>query len=609
MKTAKEKIIFLSKYYLLLTITMMLLRIAFMFVAKAEDFPASSYLDVAIQGLKLDLAVAGYFTAIPLLIVIASIFTDIKLRTPLRIYNAFIATAISAAAIADMVLYPFWQFKLDASFLIYMDTPSNAMASVSIGFIILRVTVAIMLSIGLTLLYNCIIPEKANRQKRKILPTLSMILFGGIIFLFVRGGVTESTNNPGKVFFSNKIFLNHSAINPLFNFIYSLQHNEDFRSEYNFFDEKERNNIFAGLYPHDTTLTDTLLNNKRPNVLVIILEGMSAAVIEELGGAKGVTPNFSSLTKEGVFFTNCYANSFRTDRGLISTLSGYSAFPKTSVMKSPAKSNKLPSIASSLGKVGYNSTLVYGGDIDFTNMRGYFSSTGYGKYYSDEDFPSSAEGHTWGVNDDVVFARLEEVIEEQPRDTPWHITLLTLSSHEPWQVPYNRIPKDNVANAFAYTDDCLGTFIENFRRSDQWNNTLIVCLPDHSVSGYPKGVEHTDRNRNHIPILLLGGAVKEAKEIDVLCNQSDLAATLLAQMELPTDDFIFSRNVLSPSYTYPFAYNSYNNGFSIIDESGFSVFDLDAKKIIFEEPSDANHKRIEKGKAILQTTYEHYYHL
>lgn len=609
MKTTKEKIKFLSKYFLLLTFAMTLLRLFFMYIVKQQHYTVLDYMEVATNGLILDLAVAGYLTALPLLAMIAGIFTGINLKKTLRLYNAFIAFVIAAATIADITLYPFWQFKLDASFLIYMDSPSNAMASVSIGYAAIRVVIALLLACGLACILNNIVPEKAERQERKTLPTLLMVLFGGIMFLFIRGGISESTNNPGKVFFSNDIFLNHAAINPVFNVIYSIMHNDDYRKEYSFFDEKERNEIFAPLYPHDSALTDTLVSNQRPNVLLIILEGMSGAVIEELGGKKGVTPNFSRLAKEGVLFTNCYANSFRTDRGLICALSGYSSFPKTSVMKSPIKSSKLPSIALSLGKAGYKSTFVYGGDIDFTNMRGYLCSTGYSKYYCDADFSTAQHKHEWGAHDDVVFTHLEKVIKEQPQNSPWHITMLTLSSHEPWEVPYSRILNDKIANSFAYTDECLGTFIENFRKSEQWDNTLIVCLPDHSVVGYPKGIEQTDRNRNRIPILLLGGAVKQPKEIDVICNQSDLAATLLSQLGLPIDDFIFSRNVLSPSYTYPFAYHSYNNGFSIIDNEGFSVFDLDAKKIIFEEPADTDHTRIKRGKAILQTAYDNFYHL
>ena len=141
-------------------------------------------------------------------------------------------------------------------------------------------------------------------------------------------------------------------------------------------------------------------------------------------------------------------------------------------------------------------------------MKGFHYSTGYERALADSDF-SVAERttHQWGANDDITFNRLYDLIMEQGNE-PWHITFLTLSSHEPWTVPYNRINDDKIANAFAFTDEELGKFIDRFKKSDKWSNTLIVCISDHSVVGYPKGITQSDINRNHIPLLMLGGAIK-----------------------------------------------------------------------------------------------------
>jgi phosphoglycerol transferase MdoB-like AlkP superfamily enzyme len=275
-------------------------------------------------------------------------------------------------------------------------------------------------------------------------------------------------------------------------------------------------------------------------------------------------------------------------------------------MKTPVKSQGLPGIANSLSKVGYRNTFLYGGDINFTNMKSYIFSGGYSSVIADTDFPGEAKKHQWGVNDDIAFDSLASMVARQHKDKSWHITYLTLSSHEPWTVPHNSIPDDEIANAFAYTDSCFGQFIDKIKQSPLWENLLIVCVPDHAVVRYPRGTEQTDRSRNRIPLLLLGGAVKKPGQIETICNQTDIAATLLAQLQLPTDEYRFSRNVLSPSYKYPFAYHSYNNGISFIDSTGFSVLDLDSKSILKEEPADNDHKRLNRAKAILQSTYNDY---
>ena len=603
----KERTLFLLRYYSVQVIIFAAYKLLFLFAnAGDEPYSLTDIPAVVFHGLPLDFAVAGYFTVLPLLLVIATIFTTVPTKKILSWYNAFIATAIVLALVADMSLYPYWEFKLDASFLIYIDSPANAFASISVWHLI---TLFIVMSIAIFGVYKVLgltHKKEFTPCKKRITTTLVHILMSGLLFLGIRGGVTESTNNIGTVFYSEKQILNHSALNPIFSFLYSVGKIENYSNEYKFFDEKENSETISRLYRHDATVTDTLLNTARPNIILIIMEGMSATFVEELGGMKGVTPNIGRLIDEGILFTNCYANSYRTDRGLICDLSGYPSFPKTSVMKSTIKSQKLPSIAASLAEAGYRNTFLYGGDINFTNMKGYLYSTGYHRTIADIDFSAEEqESHEWGVGDDITFNRLFDLVMEQDYE-PWHITHLTLSSHEPWTVPYNRIPDDKIANSFAFTDEQLGLFIERLKTTEKWNNTLVVCIPDHSVVRYPKGIKQTDIKRNHIPLLLLGGAIKAPGRIDKLCNQTDFAATLLTQLGLPTEKFHFSRNILGTGYRYPFAYHSYNNGISFIDSTGFTVYDLDSHDIIHEEPHDADNSRIDNAKAILQGTYSNY---
>lgn len=603
MENVKEKFLFPLRYYVALILCFVPLRLVFMAVTGESNYSLTDYMQVAWHGLQLDIAVAGYITALPLLLTIVSLFVYMPMRKLFIVYNLFVAIIIGSAFVADISLYPFWEFKLDASFLLYLDSPTNAFASVSGTFIAIRI-VAFALLVGLlyTLLHFAT-PKSMRPSKPRVLPFAGLLLLGGVLFLGIRGGVSESTNNVGKVYFSNNQFLNHSAVNPIFSFIYSIGKREDYSDSYRLYSPEELNARMAGLYKQDGAISDTLLNNSRPNIITILLEGMSCSLIESMGGVKGVTPNFDKLSQEGVLFTRCYANSYRTDRGLICSLSGYLSFPKTSVMKSVIKSQGLSSIASVLGDAGYHNAFLYGGDINFTNMKSYFYSTGYDELIADKDFSIKENGgHRWGVADHITFDSLLYMVKHR-RQEPWHITYLTLSSHEPWTVPYNKIDDSPIANSFAYTDSCLGHFIRQLKDSELWKNTLVICMPDHAVVGFPKGIDQTNENRNRIPLLLTGGAVKENRKIATICNQSDLPATLLAQLGLPVESFPFSRNVLSPSYDYPFAYHAFNNGISFIDSTGFTLFDLDANNIRVENPSDVTHSRATKAKAILQAAY------
>lgn len=571
--------------------------------AVEKGFGLADYMQVMYHGAGLDAATAGYLTAFPFLLVLVSIwFKRFPLRKILWTYYVIVAMLVSIIFVVDMALYTFWGFKLDASIFLYIDSPKEALASVSVGFIALRVIIMLLLIALITWILLKVTPPVLTATRKRWTGTGIMLLLGGILFIIIRGGVTESTSNIGQVYFSSEQFLNHSAVNPDFSMLSSMGKSQDFASEFNFFDEEKRAELFDGLYP--TTDGDSIvevLNTKRPNILIILMESYGARFIGPLGGLPNVAPNFNRLTEEGVFFTNCYANSFRTDRGTVCTFSGYLGLPTASVMKIPAKSRTLPSIAEELVKTGYKTDFLYGGDINFTNMKSYLLSKGYQHLRADKDFTLAEQtSNAWGVNDDITFDYLYNQLKDR-NEAPWHTAFLTLSSHEPFEVPYHRL-EEKIPNAFAFTDDCLGKFIDKLKQTPVWDNLLIVCLPDHGFY-YPRKGLNTGPQFYHIPMLWLGGAVKQPMKIDKIMNQADLAATLLGQLDMDHSSFNFSRNVLGSDYKYPFAFYSFNNGFSFRDSTGVTVFDNNSESILLEELGGSE-DRINKGKAILQSVYD-----
>ena len=602
----KKRIAYISLYFFTVLLIFILQKPLFMLYNGSieKGFGFADYMQVMIHGASLDAATAGYLTAFPFLLVLISIwFRKFPLKKILYGYYILATALISIIFVVDMALYTFWGFKLDASVFLYIDSPKEALASVSVGFILLRV-LAILLLIALnSWVLLKITPSVLTATRKRIAGTAGMLLLGGVLFIIIRGGVTESTSNIGQVYFSNEPFLNHSAVNPDFSLLSSMGKSQDFASEFNFFDEEKRAALFDGLYP--TTDGDSIiqvLNTKRPNILIILMEGFGGAFVEPLGGLPDVTPHFNRLSKEGIFFTNCYANSFRTDRGTVCTFSGYLGLPTASVMKIPAKSRTLPAIAEGLSKVGYKTDFLYGGDINFTNMKSYLLSTGYQRLTANTDFSLAEQtSNAWGVNDDITFEYLYNQLRNRKEEGPWHTAFLTLSSHEPFEVPYHRL-EDKIPNAFAYTDECLGKFIDRLKQTPAWKDLLVICLPDHGFY-YPREGSNAMPRFYHIPLLWLGGAVKQPMQVDKIMNQTDLAATLLGQLGLEHTAFTFSRNVLGSDYKYPFAFYSFNNGFSFRDSTGVTVFDNNSGSILFDEP-EADESRLDKGKAILQTVYD-----
>ena len=603
----KKRIIYIVSYFFTLLLLFVIQKPLFMLYndAVGKEVSVNDFWQVMWHGVSLDATTAGYLTALPLLVILVSIWIrKISLKKLLLPYYILAAILVSVVFVVDMGLYPFWGFKLDASIFLYLDSPKEAMASVSAGFIAVRILAMIAWVAGMVWLLMKITPHTLEKVGKRVLGTLGGLLLGGVLFVIIRGGVTESTSNVGQVYFSSNQFLNHSAVNPCFSLLSSMGKSKDFSSEFNFFEEEKRAELFEGLYPKGNVDKNIeVLNTKRPNVLLILMEGFGGAFVEPLGGLPGVAPNLNRLSEEGVFFTQCYANSFRTDRGTVSALSGYLGLPTVSIMKVPAKSRTLPAISEELVKAGYQTDFLYGGDINFTNMKSYLLSKGYQKLTADSDFSLAEQNsNVWGVNDDITSEWLLSQLKERTEtDTPWFTTYLTLSSHEPFEVPYDRL-EEKIPNAFAYTDECLGKLIEGLKQSPVWENLLIVCLPDHGFC-YPQGTTDRGGEFSHIPMLWLGGAVKQPMKIDKIMNQTDMAATLLGQLGLDYSMFPFSRNVLSESYVYPFAFYSSGSVFAFRDSTGVSAYDIKADCISYEEPS-ASEERLNRGKAILQSAYD-----
>lgn len=583
----KQRIRYLLKFYLLTVVIFIVGKVGFMLCnASGHPFSTGDVLDVLRHGLSLDLSMALYLFCIPFLCVLVSIWLPCEkvFRYLLRVFYVFIAIAMALAFVADTSLYKFWLFKLDASCLQYLETPTEAMASVTTGYLIVRVLIFVVLSVLFAWAYWKI-PLRLPVVRQKIVSTLCCLLGIPLIVVGIRGGLSESTTNIGQVYFSQNQFLNHSAVNPVFSFFASLEKTAKDNASYEFFADAECEALLEGCYPTESVVTDSLLRIRRPNVVIILLEGCGEIF-------SSVMPRLNELKREGIWFANCYGNSFRTDRGTVCALSGYPSFPTMSVMKMPKKTAHLPSIARSLQREGYTTSYLYGGDINFTNMRSYLVATGWEELRWKADFSASEQASAkWGVRDDITFRSLRKMISSL--ESPFLIGFSTLSTHEPWDVPIKEMQEKEL-NAFYYLDQCIGDFFDDLKKTPHWRDLLVVLVPDHGINY--RQIDENHPQRNHIPMLWIGGAVKEPRRIDSICNQTDLPATLLGQMGIRHDEFTFSRDVLSKNYTKPFAIHTYNNGFSMVDDTGFTVYDLNTNQTLQGKGNT------DLGKAILQVT-------
>ncbi|WP_300723194.1 LTA synthase family protein [uncultured Alistipes sp.] len=565
------------------------------------------WFEVLGHGLSLDLTVAGYVTAVPLLVMLLSLWVRLPQRlwrALLTGYFALVALLTAVVFAVDLALYEHWGFRIDATVLIYLADPKEAMASVDWWLGVRQTLIAALCTAGILWLYRRTLRlfDGEPLGVRSATPaTLLFVMLAAFDFLAIRGGMGASVANVSKVCFSSEAFLNHAATNPLFSLLSSLGDNEDYAAAYPFYDTETLDAKFAALRGDDPAQQpDTLLlTTRRPNIVVVVLESFARTVMDEQVGGEPVMPSMQRLKDEGIWFENFFANSFRTDRGEVAVLSGYPAQTRTSIMKLPAKSRTLPSIARSLAAEGYATSFAYGGDLNFTNQAQYMYATGWQELIWQRDLRfAGADPSDWGWDDALMcdwFAG--RVIDLDAAGQPFLAGLLTLSSHKPFDVPYAKF-ENEVLNAMAFSDECVGRMIDRLKASPAWENLLVILVADHGYP-YPKTLPYNVPLRHRIPMIWTGGAVRAPGVVETYGSQIDLAATLLGQLGIAHGDYAFSKDLFAPEPPRKFAYYTFNDGFGVVDASGEAIWDATSDRVVSETAPGL----LDVGRTMLQSTY------
>ena len=596
----KRSIHFLEYLYCHLLIVFLIGRVGF--VLNNRDIEKLSFLDAASacwRGfVEHDLMVAAMLLAIPWLVGLFAIrHYGFRLRAWLTPYYIVMGLAVAAIIVADAVMYEYWQFKLGMVVLSYAASPEGATNSVSLSFILIRVVLMLLLALWTVVPCIFLTPKTlptGNTERlwyRNISIIWIFLLVSGVLWMH-QGDVYTSKPHPTQL-------ANHAAVNPVYAFAKSIRLTKNYDKRYNLLSEEDRSDLFKGLYPEPANdVQDSLLIQQRPDILVVFIEGFGSRFVEELGGLPDVAPGWKRFIPEGIFWENYYSNSFRTDRGTVSAFSGWLSYTDIGLMRQAEVHSSLPSLARSLAKEGYETGYIYGGAMTNMGKRKYLEDMGFANLYDDTAFSSEEKSGCWGVNDSTALQKACKLISEW-KDGHHFLVAQTLSSHEPWDVPYHRLD-DKILNAFAYTDYSIACMIDSLKRLPEWDNLLVIMIPDH---GYLYKQSYKDPGFFRAPMLWMGGAIKAPRRMQVLMNQSDIAATLLSQLGISHDEYIWSRNVLSQTYTYPFVYCNYPAGLLFADSTGTSIYDLDGNAVMMEEPADEG-LRIVRAKAILQTSYD-----
>ena len=588
-----------------------------------RDVPFSLITQSFYKALRLDLSMLSYFVGLPIILIF--IYSFLRRKFILQLTDGLTSLFIiiyTLTAIGEMCLYREWKAKLSIQALAHFLHPSEVFRTVSIGLTFVFFSLSIIFCWLLIRIYKRTVSIKNNVH-------LSDLSFGkfywkSITFFFIsaalcalslRGGWQEIPVQSSDAFFCTQPTVNDAAVNPLWNLVFNFVDYEDHFKEnpYTDFDIKTANSIVSSLYQIKKDTTISFLTTTRPNLVYIILEGWSTNEIKSYGGDDNA-PFMDSLSRQGIRFTRLYPAAYVSDQGIPAVLSAYPSVSRISVINQSSKSAKLPCINQDLKKVGYQSGFVFGGDLNYGNIKSYIFNQQFDVVKEEADINKSLPRGNLGVQDaDMAGEYLNYInVAKQPFVYAW----FTVSTHMPYDYKGKKLKlterENDYVNSITYADKALQHFFGEAKKQPWYNNTLFIIVSDHS-HGSQIDLNEYDPEYHRIPLLFFGNVIDTAfrgKNIEHVYSQLDIASTLLHQMKLDSaaKPYVWSKNMFNP-YTKPFAFVCNYGGAGFVTDSGFVGYQHHVKQLIINSFPDKNKLAdtlTAYGKAYQEAVYEDY---
>ncbi|MEQ9462887.1 MAG: LTA synthase family protein [Haliea sp.] len=286
-------------------------------------------------------------------------------------------------------------------------------------------------------------------------------------------------------------------------------------------------------------------DQRRLNLVIILEESLGATYVGALGGVPGLTPQLERLAREGWWFEQLYATGTRSVRGIEAVTTGFLPTPARAVVKLLGSQGGFFSLAELLGREGYHSEFIYGGEGHFDNMASFFLANGFDQVVDERDYESPAFRGSWGVSDEDLFTKADERLQQHhAAGQPTFTLVFSSSNHTPFDYPKGRIqhydePAATENNAIRYADYALGEFFARARGRDYWQDTVFIVVADHDNQVVGENVVPVERF--HIPALILGADIAP-RRIETVASQIDLPTTALSLIGVSADHPMLGRD-------------------------------------------------------------------
>ena len=616
----KKYVIYLVKLLIFLLIMFASMRVVFIVnywhLVNVDMVPFTEIIKGFFHALPLDIATACYIMALPALamFILVCINKNVSYRW-VRWYFYIIIAAYILTVMGEIGIYGEWGTKLSAKALAYLENPSEVVNTASTQQTVLLLSLWACFTLLFCWWYvRWIEPSNEVTHDRKLdwfmYPAVFILTFG-LMFLGMRGGFSEIPISTSSGYFSNYKIVNIMTVNPAYNLAENLTNAAKVKdnAHFNYMDFDTAKAVTEETHQVECDSTVMILKNDRPNMVIILLESWSADLIESLGGDPSIAPNFHQLEKEGLLFTNFYASANRSQQAIASIIGGLPGLPVTTITNHQEKYYAIPSIIQPLDSLGYYTSFYFGGELNYGNIMSYLRYNDFDHVVEGKDVDERFPKGKLGIQDTDMLPWAAKDLTKQPE--PFFTTIFTLSTHSPYDYPkgyFEELEWPQLEKVFVnsgkYTDVAIKLFIEMAKQQPWYDNTLFLFMADHSHPSY-KNYPLESFEYHKIPLLLYGEPLMDSLRgttYDKICGNTDIPATILAQLGVKHDEFIWSKDVFNKCYK-PFAFFELYSGLGWKTDEGECVINNDNMlKNTF--PEDKSDSLVRQGKAYMQYHFD-----
>ena len=441
------------------------------------------------------------------------------------------------------------------------DIKQTVGASSGLG---IQLVVSFILLVALVLVALKFLPGKIQ------LPFWAAVIFPGLSLFFLVTGVLQlMRGRPFQSDFDNNLVLNKTD----YFFVSSYLH---------FYPPDEESDIYADAYIGDYGDTKTVgtsfkytggsefpflhevsdqdvlssffnLSPSRPNIVIILVEGLGRAFTNEGAYLGNFTPFLDSLSGKSLYWKNFLSEGGRTFAVLPSLMASL-PFSKNGFLELGDKMPPHASLYSLLKFNGYTTSFYYGGDASFDNMSLFLKKNHVDELRDIQSFPGgyvklpAVNGFTWGYNDKELFRHYLATRADEESKSPELNVILTVASHNPFlvndqpeyvskferrmdELGFENPKKDTYRNyklqysSIMYTDDALRSFFQECKKRKDFANTIFVITGDHRMPEIPMS---SKIDRYHVPLIIYSPLLKRNAQFASVSTHFDIVPSLLS---------------------------------------------------------------------------------